>query len=217
EEKAAIEERPTADLAAYDLYAHARTLIANAALNERTKENLFEAVRLLGEAVERDPSFFLAYYQLAHAHDQIYQLGFEHTPARLALADAAIQSLRRLRPNAGETHLALAKHFYWGHLDYDRARKELTAAQQALPNNALAFLLAAYIDRRQGRWEDSVQNFDRAAKLDPRNASILQQFSLAYENLRRYADVAATLDRALMLVPNDVFLRTQRAGVALNW
>jgi TolB-like protein/class 3 adenylate cyclase len=217
EEKAAIEERPTADLAAYDLYAHARTLIANAALNERTKENLFEAVRLLGEAVERDPSFFLAYYQLAHAHDQIYQLGFEHTPARLALADAAIQSLRRLRPNAGETHLALAKHFYWGHLDYDRARKELTAAQQALPNNALAFLLAAYIDRRQGRWEDSVQNFDRAAKLDPRNASILQQFSLAYENLRRYADVAATLDRALMLAPNDVFLRTQRAGVALNW
>src|SRR5437868_6309519 len=107
EAKAAIEERPTADLAAYDLYRHAKSLIDNILLSEPRKD-LFEAVRLLHEAVERDPSFFLAYYELAEAHDAIYQLGFDHTPARLALADAAIQSLRRSHPDAGETHLALA-------------------------------------------------------------------------------------------------------------
>jgi len=215
EEKAAIEERPTADLAAYDLYAHAKTLIDNNPLGEPRKD-LFEAVRLLDKAVKADSSFFLAYYQLAHAHDLIYQSVFDHTPARLALADAAIQSLRRLRPDAGETHLALAKHLYWGYLDYDRARQELTAAQQTLPNNALAFQLVAYIDRRQGRWEESTRNFERASELDPRNVVILQQLSLNYENLRRYADMAATLDRALTLAPNDVALRTQRAGVALS-
>jgi TolB-like protein/class 3 adenylate cyclase len=143
EEKAAIEVRPTADLAAYDLYAHAKTLIDNNLLSGDPSKDLFEAVRLLDEAVKRDPSFFLAYYQLAHANDVIYNAGFDHTPARLALADAAVQSLRRLRPDAGETHLALAKHFYWGHLDYVRARQELTTAQQALPNDSLAFLLAA--------------------------------------------------------------------------
>jgi tetratricopeptide (TPR) repeat protein len=143
-------------------------------------------------------------------------MGLDHAPARLALADAAIQSLSRFRPDAGETHLALAKHLYWGYLDYDRARQELTAAQQALPNNSLSFLLAAYIDRRQGRWEESTRNFEHASGLDPRNVVILQQLSLNYENLRRYADMAATLDRALMLAPNDVFLRTQRAGVALS-
>jgi TolB-like protein/class 3 adenylate cyclase/Tfp pilus assembly protein PilF len=214
-EKAAIEEQPTVDLAAYDLYAHAKTLIDNALIGDARK-NLFEAVPLLDEAVKRDPSFFLAYYQLAHAHDLIYQMGLDHAPARLALADAAIQSLSRLRPDAGETHLALAKHLYWGYLDYDRARQELTAAQQALPNNSLSFLLAAYIDRRQGRWEESTRNFEHASGLDPRNVVILQQLSLNYENLRRYADMAATLDRALMLAPNDVFLRTQRAGVALS-
>jgi TolB-like protein/class 3 adenylate cyclase len=216
EAKAAIEERPTADLAAYDLYRHAKSLIDNILLSEPRKD-LFEAVRLLDEAVERDPSFFLAYYELAEAHDAIYQLGFDHTPARLALADAAIQSLRRLHPDAGETHLALAKHLYWGYLDYDRARQELTAAQQALPNNALAFLLAAYIDRRQGRWEESTRNFEHASGLDSRNAVILQQLSLNYENLRRYADMAAILDRALMLSPKDVALRVQRAAVALSW
>jgi TolB-like protein/class 3 adenylate cyclase/Tfp pilus assembly protein PilF len=216
EEKAAIEERPTADLAAYNLYAHAKTLIDNILLSEPRKD-LFEAVRLLDQAVERDPSFFLAYYELAEAHDAIYQLDFDHTPARLALADAAIQSLRRLHPDAGETHLALAKHLYWGYLNYDRARQELIAAQQALPNNALAFLLAAYIDRRQGRWEESTRNFEHASGLDPRNVVILQQLSLNYENLRRYADMAAILNRALMLSPKDVALRVQRAAVALSW
>jgi len=216
EEKAAIEERPTADLAAYDLYAHAKTLIDNAILSEMSKD-LFEAVRLLDEAVKGDPSFFLAYYELADAHDQIYQLGLHHTPARLALADAAIQKLLRLRPDAGETHLALAKHLYCGYLDYDRARQELTTAQHALPNNSRAFLLAAYIDRRQGRWEESTRNFERASELDPRNVFILQQLSLNYELLRRYADMTAVLDRALTIAPNGVALRTQRAGVALNW
>jgi TolB-like protein/class 3 adenylate cyclase/Tfp pilus assembly protein PilF len=215
EEKAAIEERPTADLAAHDLYAHAKTLIDNATLAE-TRKDLFEAVRLLDEAVHRDPSFFLAYYQLAHAHDAIYQIGFDHTPARLAMADAAIQSLRRLRPDAGETRLALAKHLYFGYLDYDRARQELTAAQRALPNNADAFLFAAFIDRRQGRWNDSMRNFERASELNPRNVFILEQLSFNYELLRRYDDMTAVLDRAFAIAPKGIALRAQRARVALN-
>src|SRR5881409_1266321 len=144
-EKAEIERAPTSDVAAFNIYAHAKTLIANSLLSEMYKD-LFEAVRLLDEAVKRDPSFFLAYYELASAHDLIYQIGSDHTPARLALADAAIQSLRRLRPDGGETHLALAKHLYLGYLDYDHARQELSVAQQALPNNSEAFLFAAYVD-----------------------------------------------------------------------
>jgi len=215
-EKAEIERAPTSDVAAFNIYAHAKTLIDNALLRETYKDH-FEAVRLLNEAVERDPSFFLAYYQLARAHDAIYQTGSDHTPARLSLADEAIQSLRRLRPDAGETHLALARHLYWGYLDYDRARQELSAAQRELPNNSEASLFSAFIDRRQGRWEDSTRNFERASQLDPRNAAILQQLSLSYENLRRYADAAAVLDRALTIVPNDVTLRTQRARIALSW
>jgi TolB-like protein/predicted Zn-dependent protease len=216
-EKAAIEEPPTVDLAAYDPYEHAKTLITNAVLNEPRKENLLEAIKLLNEAVARDPSFFLAYYQLAHAHDQIYFLGFDRTPERLALADAAVQSVRRLRPDSGEAHLALAKHLYWGYLDYDRAREELTSARRALPGDSFPLLLAGYLDRRQGHWEDSIRNMQRALELDPRNFLILQQLSLTFENLRRYADEAATLDRALKLAPNDIVIRTQRAAVDFVW
>ena len=140
-EKAAIEEQPTSDLAAYDLYLRAKLLIEKAVFNEPKDSMLLEAIRLLDQAVARDPSFVLAYYQLAHAHDQMYLLEFDHTQDRLDLAKAAIQAIKRLRPDSGEAHLALAKHLYWGYRDYDRARQALAAARRALPNDPLPFLL----------------------------------------------------------------------------
>lgn len=212
-EKASLQEQPTHDLMAYDLYLRAKDLIDAIALTALGKEKLLEAIRLLEDAVRRDAAFLSAYYQLARAHDQIYFLGIDHTPARLALADAAVEATLRLRPNAGEGHLALAQHLYWGYRDYDRAREELAIARRALPNEPLALVLAGYIDRRQGRWDESIQEMERALQLDPRNLSILQQISLSYGNLRRYADTTAVLDRVLIMAPNDLNTRVQRALV----
>jgi serine/threonine protein kinase/Tfp pilus assembly protein PilF len=216
-EKAAIEEQPTSDLAAYDLYLRAKLLIEKAVFNEPKDSMLLEAIRLLEQAVARDPSFVLAYYQLAHAHDQMYLLEFDHRQDRLDLADAAIQEVKRLRPESGEAHLALAKHLYWGYRDYDRARHALAAARRALPNDPLAFLLTGYIDRREGRWDEATNNMERAVELDPQNFFTLQQIALTYTVLRRYADAAATLDRAVVLAPKDVSVRVQRAGIDLDW
>jgi tetratricopeptide (TPR) repeat protein len=216
-EKKAIEQPPTTDLAAFDLYSRAKLLIEKAVFNEPKHSMLLEAIRLLEEAVARDPSFVLAYYQLAHAHDQMYLLEFDHTQDRLDLANAAIQSVKRLRPDSGEAHLALAKHLYWGYRDYDRARQALAAARRALPNDPLPFLLTGYIDRREGRWDQATHNMERAVELDPQNFFTLQQIALTYTALRRYADAAAILDRAVALAPKDVSVRVQRAGVDLDW
>ncbi len=217
QEKAAIEQKPTSDLAAYDLYLRGRDLIDRAVFS--SGKELFEAIGLLQQAVKRDPSFALAYYQLAHADDQLYVRAIDHTAERLKLAEAAIESLRRLQPDSGEAHLALAKHFYWGYLDYDKARNELAAARRGLPNDPVVFLLTAYIDRRQGRWDDSLKNMQQALSLDPRGPQtpfMLEQISRTYELLRRYADMAAALDRALALVPNNPTLRLNRARVDLS-
>ena len=217
QEKAAIEEKPTTDLAAHDLYIRAKTLIASSALSTPQAESLFEAVRLLNQAVERDPAFALAYYQLAEAHDVIYLQGIDHTPARLAMANGAIQSLARLRPNSGEAHLALAKHLYWCYHDYDRAREELTLAQKSLPNDPMPFQILGYIDRRQGRWPESTKNLERAIELDPQNSAFLEQIARSYECLRRYADAERALDRAIALVPKDAAMRARRAEIELHW
>jgi TolB-like protein/Flp pilus assembly protein TadD len=212
-EKAAIQEPPTTDLVAYDSYLRAKDLISGISFSTRAKDDLFQAVQLLDRAVARDSLFFLAFGELAGAHDRIYFLGFDHSDARLELAESAIQSVRRLRPETGETHLALAQHFYWAYRDYNRARSELEIAQRKLPNESRIPLLSGFIDRRQGRWEKSIEEMNRALELDPRDFSILQQISISYEGLRRYKDMADALDRALAIAPKDVPTRVRRAWV----
>src|SRR6476646_6769759 len=160
-EKLAIEGRPTADLTAFDLYTRAKNILLM--MTDRTKAELLEAVDLLNQAVARDPSFFEAYCALAETHDFLFW-SEDHTPARLALAEAAIQAAARLRPDAGETHLARSDNLYRGYRDYNGALAELEIARRTLPNDARVFNLMGLIQRRQGRWEESTRNLERAAE-----------------------------------------------------
>jgi serine/threonine protein kinase/Tfp pilus assembly protein PilF len=216
-EKAAIERPPTADLTAFDFYARAKNLLLKTSVSSNLKENLLQAAHLLGQAVAHDPSFFQAYCQVAHADDLLYVLGFDHTPERLALAGSAVDTAFRLRPDAGEAHLARAGHLYRGYLDYDRALVELELASQSLPNDPEVFELQGFIERRQGRWEESVRNLERALELDPRNVLTLQQLAITYEALRRYAKERLVLDRVLAIDPADVDTKVARAVVEVDW
>jgi serine/threonine protein kinase len=216
-EKIAIERPPTSDVSAFDLYTRAKNLTLDKTLGSKGEENLLQGADLLNQAVARDPSFFDAYCQLAYAHDAIYFGGYDHTAARLALAETAIQAAFRLRPDASEAHLARALNLYWGYLDYDGALAELEIIHQTQPNNPRVFEWKGTIERRQGHWEESIQNMERAADLDPRNVGLLQQIAFSYEYLRRYAEEKLTLDRVLAIVPNHPATKAERALVELNW
>ena len=54
-------------------------------------------------------------------------------------------------------------------------------------------------------------------ELDPRNFNTLQQISLSYQYLGRYAEAIAALDRALAIVPDNVETRANRAEYELFW
>jgi serine/threonine protein kinase/tetratricopeptide (TPR) repeat protein len=215
-EKLAIERKPTGNLAAFELYTQAKNLLLTS-FSSAARAKLLEAADLLDQAVAHDASFFEAYCQLAHTHGLLYFLGLDHTPARLALAEAAAQAAFRLRPDAGEAHLAQAENLYHGHLDYDRALAELDIARQTLPNDSRTFAVKGYIQRRQGRWEESTRNLERAIDLDPRNFFMLQQIALSYGVLRRYLEEIAVLDRALAIEPADVDTKVALAAVQFHW
>jgi TolB-like protein/Tfp pilus assembly protein PilF len=212
-ERLAIEEKPTTDLVAFELYSRANDIWGVSA----GMEELLRAIDLLKQAVARDPSFFRAYCRLAMAHDQFYFFGFDHTPARVAAAEAALQAAFRIRPNAGEAHLARAHHLYNGYLNYDGALAELEVARQSSPNDPRIFAVMGFIQRRQGRWEESMRNFERALELDPRSLNTLGNIADSYANARRYAEQKSTLDRMLTIAPNDVEAKAARAFVEVDW
>jgi len=217
-EKRAIERQPTTDLAAFDLYSRAKSILLTASFSATSEPNLRKAIELLDEAVKRDPSFFDAYCQLARAHEQLYGVsGVDHTPARLALAEAAVQAATRLRPDAAETHLARAQYLYYGLRDYAGAMAELEIARQALPNDPRLFELTGYILRRRGQQEKALQNLQRAVELDPRNFLTLQQIAISYQNLGRYAETIAALDRVLAIMPDNVETQATRGEYYIYW
>ncbi len=217
-EKAAIEEEPTKNLIAYDLYVRASALVHaswNAPDEERVRD-LFQAVELLNQAIAGDAAFLLAYCRLAEADDALYFNGFDHTPSRLELAKSAIDSAFRLNPNSDEAHLALATHLYRAYLDYDHARDELAAASRTLPNDARIFQLGGLIDRRQGRWPDAVRNFkprevlDRLAALKPND--IGPQLSRAWIDVDERADTRPLHALVEKILTDDPTLAKSLAG-----
>jgi TolB-like protein/Tfp pilus assembly protein PilF len=210
-EKLAIERKPTGDLMAFELYSRANDIILAAMSDDLGLANLARAIDLLNGAVARDPSFLEAYCQLAFAHDALYWWEFDRTPARLAVAETAVREAFRIRSNAGEAHYARAVHLYRGYRDFDGALAELQVARQTLPNHAPIFAMMAYIQRRQGRWEESTRNLDRAAELDPRDKETLQNVAFSYLLLDRYAEAKSWWARAAAVArPDDVATKVGR-------
>jgi len=217
QEKTAIERPPTSDLTAFDLYSRSVNLMSSISFSVADRATLLRAADLLNQAIAHDSAFLQAYCQLASAHDQLYSIGGDHSPARLAMAEAAVQTALRLRPDAGEAHEAQAEHLYRGYFDYDGALAELEIARRTLPNDPRVFELTGYILRRRGRQDEGLRYLNRALEMDPRNFFTLQQIALSYSILRRYNEEAAVLDRALDIKPDDAGTKVARALVAFDW
>jgi TolB-like protein/Tfp pilus assembly protein PilF len=199
-EKAALQAKPTADIAAYELYLRAKDLER---AGRSTRETLTQQVALLDQAVAQDPAFWPALCFLARGHFEMYWSNHDHTPERLDLGRTALEAAARLRPDAGEVHLTRALLHYWGSRDYEPALAELALARRTLPNDADVVLYSGLIKRRQGRWEESTRHLEEAARIDPRNATTLAELATTnYVSLRRYADAARVCDGVLAWKPD---------------
>jgi serine/threonine protein kinase/Flp pilus assembly protein TadD len=206
-ERKDIEEKPTDNLEAYDLYLQAKQLIpreSSALVLDVTEVATFKkGISLLEEAIRKDPKFALAYCLIAKAHDFLYDDQLDHTPERRALADAAVNEALRLRPDLAEVHLATALHLYTCYGDFERARVQIAIAAQSLFNSPDLLELTALIDQVQGRWEQATAGLEKAASLDPRNPELLNVLAWQYFAVRRYQDAERIQDRLIELEPNQ--------------
>ena len=215
EEMADLQLSPTTNLEAYDLYIRARDLFRWSGIGD-PHENGEKALPLLKRALALDPQFALAHYLTSRIHGELYWFGYDKSPTRLAQSKAAAETALRLRPEMGEGHLALAFYHYYSARDYETAIRELTHAQRALPNESDVASALGMIERRRGRWEESVMHLERARQLDPRNISALWNLSETLTFLRRYAEADRVLAEAMAIAPAAHMIPIARAELALR-
>jgi len=214
EERRDIDEKPTDNLEAYDLYLQAKELVNNVAFSSRERENYTRAIGLLEQAIQKDPKFALAYCLIAKAHDVLCSDQLEPNPEGRALGDAAVNEALRLRPDLSEVHLAQAFHLYTCYGDFERARVQIAIAAQTLANNSNLIELVALIDEGQGKWEKATAGLQRAVILDPRNPGLLDNLAWNYWWLRRYRDHDRIMDRLIELKPGQSVFPLRKADSA---
>ena len=208
-----IKERPTTNDEAYQLYSQAHAMYSRA---EETLETLQRAEQLYEKATQLDPSFALAFARLAHIESWIYYL-FDPTPERLTKARKAAAEAMRLQPGLPESHLAAGYVAYYGDRNYESALGEFGIARAGLPNDPSVFLAIASIERRQGKWDQAISDFEKAASLSPGDPIILENLALTYEAVRDFPAAAKAFDRAVALVPNSFEAKSLRARVEMEW
>jgi len=190
-EKAAIAERPTADLVAYAYYTEAQEMDLQENW-EGNEKNMKRKLDLLYKATQRDPNFALAYCALARTHlDMCALVGDPGTQSQIELSKKAAQMAVRVRPDLGEAHLELARYYFYEGVftnNYGPAREELAIVRRKLPNSSDALTIEALIDRHENRWDDAVANLQRAHDLDPENGEVSWHLEQIYLETRRYSN-----------------------------
>jgi TolB-like protein/Flp pilus assembly protein TadD len=211
-EQKLIEQKPTENLEAYDLYLKAKALINKAELSweiVNPTQPLIDSIDLLNQAVKSDPAFTLAYCAASHANDLLY-ISTEPTSARRALGDTAIQAALRLQPDLPDVQLAYAYHLYFCYRDYEQARKHLEMAKAGLPNNPQAIELQAFMDRRQGHFQEAVNGIKAALELDPQNPEPLSDLAFTLWAMRQFREAGEVYDRLISLVPDQPSLKIEK-------
>src|SRR5437899_1071585 len=174
------------------------------------------AVNLLGKAVARDPNFASAYCLLAEANLSLHWRSNAVLGA-LERAEVALQAARRLAPEAGETQLVEGLFFYWGKSDYNRALESLEKAARQSPNSAAAFRFSARVERRLGRWAETIRHELRAVELDPRDWHARDEVISSYSFLRDYSPAERLADRAIADFPEKAdYFRAVKAEAEMS-
>ena len=197
-EKAAIEEKPTQDKEAYDLYLRARSLIYEQVglLGSTLQDNATKAIPLLESAIAGDPKFTLAYCMLGDA-----QLILDD-PVK---AKQAIDTGLRISPNSAEAHLVLARYFlHYDIEDVAAGEKELNLAAGALPGRVEVFNLRAEVEEKKGKWKEALHDREKAAELDPREGTTAEKLGQLYLTLRWYSNAERLLDHWIAIAPQQV-------------
>src|SRR5438045_7657756 len=213
DEKARVETKPTENSEAYVFYLRANQIARNP---DSLLEDLKKAEQFYVQAITLDPKFALAHARLASTRAQNYHL-YEPRDSWKSKARAEAELALRLQPNLAEAHLALGQCDYWIDQDYERALAEFGTAAVLAPSDGEVGQLIASIERRQGKWEESLETFAKNQKLDPQNPNIVRNLIFTNTAMRRWPEAARWAAQMRTMAPASLVAKIQSGYVDFCW
>jgi serine/threonine protein kinase/Tfp pilus assembly protein PilF len=211
-EKKSLEALPTTNSEAYDYYLRGKEYY----FRSSSEQDFRIAGQMFDRAIELDPQFALAYAMLSMTHSNMYWFFYERTEERVLKSKEAAEKALSIDPELAEAHDAMGWYYYHGRLDYDDALKEFHEALKRQPNNSDILLGIAAVERRQGKIEDALVNFEKAMEVDPRSSVQNYEVANTLSLLRRYDEALKFYDRAIFLSPDYAVLYSVEALVNLR-
>lgn len=212
-EQEVLSRKLDVDSRAYDYYLRGKQYFS---ITHYQQKELRLAENMHLKAIELAPDFAQAYAELGTLYAEMHWDRTDPSPQRLESAKKMIDMAMHLAPNIVETHEALGWYYYHGLRDYGRALEEFSKVLELQPNNALALASTAWVQRRQGRWQEAIAGLQLVNKLDPRDPWFKYELGITYHYCRRFQDAIAQFDQAIDLQPNHKWAYVLKSWALLN-
>jgi serine/threonine-protein kinase len=213
EQKEALTEKPTGNLAAYDAFLRGEKAAGGVSATAAPAE-LRSAIGYYEQAVALDSGFALAWAQLSRARSFYYYSGLpdpafaEHAKSAAARAAALGTSRAQAQLALGDYQLNVLNHGA-------DALKAYEAGLQIAPGNAELLTGAALAEQTLGRWDQALGHLEHARELDPRSATTARRLVATLIRLRHYPQAAQEAERSMTVEPDNLDLLENLAMVHL--
>ena len=204
-EAASLAAVPTHNQAAMDLFLRAEFL-ANKGSTNYDSSKFRPAIPLYRRAIEQDPGFALAFARVSWVESALAWFGGGGMDVKQlrTQAQADAKQALKLAPKLAASQLALGFSDYYGRGDYVGALQAFAAALVLKPNDADALAAQGYVQRREGRFDDSIASLQKAFALDPRNSSLAYEVGATCMMASRYPEAQDWFQRALAIDPDNL-------------
>lgn len=205
-------QRPTQNTEAYELYLKAQGYYGGIGVQAQRK-----AVELYEAAIRLDSGFALAWAGLSKSLSCVaYDEFAADTTAGPRARHAAVQAMA-IAPDLPESHVAVGLYNNLVLQDYESALTEFLIAKESGTDNAEVYENIAFVQSRQGLFQDAITNYREALRLNPASADVLDGLTWDCRLMRRYEDAARYCDRMIALEPENPARYNTKLNLYLGW
>ncbi len=196
-EKKRLIRRHTEDAEAYRLYLQGRHH-----WNRWTEEGFYKAIGYFQQAIEKDPSYSLAYTGIAESYVLLGWNSYLPPKDAFPKGKAAAMTALRLDPDLGEAHTPLAAALWLHDWQWQEAQTEFKRSLELSPTYPTANHYYAECLMTMGRHEEAIARIKNSQELDPLSLIINVAIGWTFYMGRQYDKAIEHLLRTVELDPN---------------